>query len=155
MVFQRIERAKRLLRDPKRGIIACVSALPVAISSSADFHFRQAAPAILRRLGPECIHALILIEQETVVRWPCSEVKLYWAWLSQRRVRAGRKCVSRELRQLIFRMVAENSAWAHLASTANRKRLASIIRESAIRNGESQSQRLGKQTVLQQTGDWR
>jgi len=37
--------------------------------------------------------------------------KLYWTWLSRRRVHAGRKCISKELRELIFRMVAENSTW--------------------------------------------
>jgi len=37
--------------------------------------------------------------------------KLYWTWLLRRRVRAGRKCISKELRELIFRLVAENSTW--------------------------------------------
>ena len=32
-------------------------------------------------------------------------------WLSRHRSRAGRKCVSKELRELIFRMVAENPTW--------------------------------------------
>jgi len=41
--------------------------------------------------------------------------KLYWTWLSRHRNRAGRKCVSRELRELIFRMVAENPTGAHRA----------------------------------------
>lgn len=36
---------------------------------------------------------------------------MYWTWLSRHRARVGRKCVSRELRELIFRMVAENPAW--------------------------------------------
>jgi hypothetical protein len=66
---------------------------------------------ILRRLWPEWMHALILVQPETVVRWHRAGFKLYWTWLSQRRVRAGRKCVSKELRELIFRMVAENSTW--------------------------------------------
>ena len=66
---------------------------------------------ILRRLWPEWMHALILVQPETVVRWHRAGFKLYWTWLSQRRVRAGRKCVSKELRELILRMVAENSTW--------------------------------------------
>ena len=66
---------------------------------------------ILRRLWPEWKHALILVQPETVVRWHRAGFKLYWTWLSRRRVRAGRKYVSKELRELIFRMVAENSTW--------------------------------------------
>jgi transposase InsO family protein len=66
---------------------------------------------ILRRLWPEWMHALILVQPETVVRWHRAGFKLYWAWLSQRRVRAGRKSVSKELRELIFRMVVENRTW--------------------------------------------
>src|SRR5580692_9242609 len=38
-------------------------------------------------------------------------LKLYWKWISRHRTCAGRKCVSRELRELIFRMVAENRTW--------------------------------------------
>jgi len=37
--------------------------------------------------------------------------KLYWKWLSRHRTPVGRKCVSRELRELIFRMVVENPTW--------------------------------------------
>jgi hypothetical protein len=50
---------------------------------------------ILRRLWPEWRHALILVQPETVVRWHRARFKLYWTWLSRRRVRAGRKCVSK------------------------------------------------------------
>ena len=66
---------------------------------------------ILRQLWPEWTHALILVQPETVVRWHRAGFKLYWTWLSRHRVRTGRKCVSKELRELIFRMVAENSTW--------------------------------------------
>ena len=65
----------------------------------------------LRRLWPEWKHALILVQPETVVRWHRAGFKLSWTWLSRRRVRAGRKCVNKELRELIFRMIAENSTW--------------------------------------------
>ena len=36
---------------------------------------------------------------------------MYWSWLSRHRTHAGRRCVSRELRDLIFRMVADNRTW--------------------------------------------
>jgi putative transposase len=66
---------------------------------------------ILRRLWPEWNRALIFVQPETVVRWHRGGFKLYWTWFSRRQVRAGRKCVRKELRELIFRMVAENSTW--------------------------------------------
>jgi transposase InsO family protein len=66
---------------------------------------------ILQRLWPGWKRALILLQPETVVRWHRAGFKLYWTWLSRHRVRPGRKCVGRELRELIFRMVAENPTW--------------------------------------------
>src|SRR5580658_4239493 len=66
---------------------------------------------ILRRFWSGWRQALILVQPETVVRWHRAGFKLYWTWLSRHRVRAGRKCVSKELRELIFRIVAENSTW--------------------------------------------
>ena len=66
---------------------------------------------ILRRLWPGWKQALVLVQPETVIRWHRAGFRLYWTWLSQHRSRAGRKCVSGELREIIFRMVAENKTW--------------------------------------------
>jgi putative transposase len=66
---------------------------------------------VLRGLWSGWKQALILVQPETVVRWHRSGFKLYWTWLSRHRACAGRKCVGRELRELIFRMVAENPTW--------------------------------------------
>ena len=55
--------------------------------------------------------ALILVTPETVVRWHRTGFRLYWHWLSRNRKVFGRKRISRELRELIFRMVAENPTW--------------------------------------------
>ena len=66
---------------------------------------------ILGRLWPGWNRALILIQPETVVRWHRAGFKLHWRWLSRHRTSVGRKCVSRELRELILRMVAENPTW--------------------------------------------
>lgn len=65
----------------------------------------------LSRLWSKWQLALILVEPETVVRWHRAGFKRYWNWTSRHRTRAGRRCVSRELRELIFRMVAENRTW--------------------------------------------
>jgi transposase InsO family protein len=66
---------------------------------------------ILRRLWPGWKRALVLVQPETVVRWHKVGFKLYWTWLSRHRNRVGRKCATRELRELIFRVVAENPTW--------------------------------------------
>jgi hypothetical protein len=63
---------------------------------------------MLRRLWPGWKQALILVQPETVVGWHHAGFKLYWKWLSRHRTRVGRRCASKELRELIFRMVAEN-----------------------------------------------
>jgi hypothetical protein len=77
---------------------------------------RFAAPGklfwvMLQRFWPGWKRALILVQPETAVRWHRAGFKVYWTWLSRHRVRVGRKCVSRELRELIFRMAAENPTW--------------------------------------------
>jgi putative transposase len=66
---------------------------------------------LLRRFWSPWKQALMLVEPETVVRWHRAGFKVYWTWLSGHRIRSGRKCVSLELRELIFRMVAENPTW--------------------------------------------
>ena len=65
----------------------------------------------LRRLWAGWRNALILIQPDTVVRWHRTAFKLYWSWLARGHVRVGRKPTSRELRELIFRMVSENPTW--------------------------------------------
>jgi putative transposase len=66
---------------------------------------------VLRRLWPGWQRALILVQPETVVRRHRAGLKLYWTWRSRHRTRSGRKCVGKELREMIFRMVAENCSW--------------------------------------------
>ena len=65
----------------------------------------------LQRLWTGWKRPLVLVEPETVVRWHRAGFKLYWTWLSRHRSCAGRKCIDRKLRDLIFRMVAENPTW--------------------------------------------
>jgi putative transposase len=63
------------------------------------------------RHWPRWKSALILVTPETLVRWHRVGFRLYWTWLSQHRKQVERKCVSKELRELIFRIVAENPRW--------------------------------------------
>jgi hypothetical protein len=53
----------------------------------------------------------MLLQFETVVRWHRTRFKLYWTWISRHRVAVGKICGSRGMRDLIFRMVAENPTW--------------------------------------------
>jgi len=66
---------------------------------------------LLGRFWSRWKNALVLVRPETVVGWHRSGFKLYWKWLSRHRSPAGRRCVGKELRELIFRMVAENRTW--------------------------------------------
>jgi hypothetical protein len=77
---------------------------------------RLAAPdrlfwVILRRIWSGWRQALLIVQPETVVRWHRAGFKRYWKWISHRKVHAGRRPTSQELRELIFRMVIENPMW--------------------------------------------
>jgi putative transposase len=54
---------------------------------------------------------LVLVTPKTVVNWHRAGFRLYWTWVSRVRQIGGRKCISKEVRALIFRMVAENPTW--------------------------------------------
>jgi putative transposase len=56
-------------------------------------------------------HSLIIVKPETVVRWHRAGSRLYWRLISKPRTPVGRRQTSKEVRELIFRMVAENSTW--------------------------------------------
>ena len=55
--------------------------------------------------------ALIVVSPETMVRWHRTGFALYWRAISMVRRAGGRKHISKEVRDLIFRMVAENPSW--------------------------------------------
>ena len=55
--------------------------------------------------------ALIVVTPDTVVRWHQAGFQLYWRLLSRARKRLGRRPVSKEMREMIFQMVAENPTW--------------------------------------------
>ena len=55
--------------------------------------------------------SLIVVTPETVVRWHRAGFRLYWRLISRARRQVGRRPTSKEVRELIFRMVAENPTW--------------------------------------------
>jgi putative transposase len=54
---------------------------------------------------------LLIVTPATVVGWHRAGFRLYWKLLSKARVAPGRKRIGKEMRDLIFRMVAENPTW--------------------------------------------
>jgi putative transposase len=66
---------------------------------------------LARRFWSDWKQALIIVSPETVVRWHRSGFALYWRAISRARRVIGRKRTSKEIRDLIFRMVAENPTW--------------------------------------------
>jgi putative transposase len=54
---------------------------------------------------------LVLVTPRSVVNWHRAGFRLYWTGISRFRRVGGRKRVSKEVRALIFRMVAENPTW--------------------------------------------
>ena len=66
---------------------------------------------LLRRFWSGWKQALVVVSPETVVRWHRAGFALYWRAISRTRTVFGRKCISKEVRDLIFRMVAENPTW--------------------------------------------
>ena len=55
--------------------------------------------------------SLIIVTPETVVRWHRAGFRLYWSLISKVSKRVGRRRISNQVRDLIFRMVAENPTW--------------------------------------------
>jgi putative transposase len=66
---------------------------------------------LLRRLWSGWNSALVVVGPETVVRWHRAGFRMYWRAISGTRKILGRKRTSKEVRDLIFRMIAENSRW--------------------------------------------
>jgi len=66
---------------------------------------------VARRVRSTWKRLLIIVTPETVVRWHRAEFRLYWRLISKSRTRVGRRPTSKEVRKLIFRMVAENPTW--------------------------------------------
>src|SRR5580658_8981712 len=65
----------------------------------------------VRRVWQGWRKALVLVQPDTVIRWHRTGFKLYWKWISRKHAVVGRKPTCKELRELIFRMVAENRTW--------------------------------------------
>jgi len=66
---------------------------------------------LARRFWSDWKKSLLVVAPETVVRWHRAGFQLYWSLISKVKKQVGRKKLSKEVRDLIFRMVAENPTW--------------------------------------------
>src|ERR1700719_3903036 len=66
---------------------------------------------LARRFWSEWEQALTVVTPETVVRWHRAGFRLYWQLISKVRRPIGRRQTPKQVRELIFRMVAENPTW--------------------------------------------
>ncbi len=53
----------------------------------------------------------MVVTPETVARWHRAGFSMYWSLISKVRKQVGRKRISKEVRDLIYRLVAENPTW--------------------------------------------
>jgi hypothetical protein len=74
---------------------------------------------VARRVWSGWKQSLIVVTPETVVRWNRAGFRLYWRAISKARRMVGRRRISKEVRDLIFRMVSENPTWGRRGSTAS------------------------------------
>ena len=65
----------------------------------------------IRRFWTAWQQSLIAVTPETVVRWHSGGFRLYWKLISKVRRPVGRRRTSKEVQELIFRMVVENPTW--------------------------------------------
>jgi len=66
---------------------------------------------VARRFWSGWQQALIIVSPDTVVRWHRAGFQLYWRLISKAKRPVGRHRISKEVRNLIFQMVAENPTW--------------------------------------------
>ena len=66
---------------------------------------------LARRFWSGWKQALIVVTLETVVRWNRAGFRLYWKLISRVGKAVGRPQTPKEVRELIFRVVAENPTW--------------------------------------------
>jgi putative transposase len=66
---------------------------------------------VARRVWSDWKKSLILVTPETVIRWHRAGFRLYWRLLSKAKKPVGRSKISKQVRELISQMVADNPTW--------------------------------------------
>ena len=65
----------------------------------------------VRRCWSSWKQALVVVTPETVIRWHRAGFRWYWRMISKTRKPIGRTQTPKEVRDLIFQMMAENPSW--------------------------------------------
>lgn len=81
--------------------------------------------------------------------WHRAGFQLYWNWLSRHPKAVGRKPVSKEVRDLIFRMVWRIRPGAHRAFMENCSSLGSMFPNGRFRDGSSGATKSRADTTLE------
>ena len=89
---------------------------------------------LLSRVWSGWKRAILIVQPKTVVSWHRAGFKLYWKWISRRRTSVGRRPTSKKLREVIFRMVAENPTWGAPRIHGELKMLGFEISERTVLN---------------------
>src|SRR5215468_246449 len=66
---------------------------------------------LVRRCWSGWKQALLVVTPETVIRWHRAGFRWYWRMISKTKKPIGRRQTPKEVRDLIFQMMAENSSW--------------------------------------------
>ncbi len=85
--------------------------------------------------------SLLIVKPDTVVAWHRAGFRCYWRWRSRRR--SGRRPVTKEVRDLIRRLAAENAGWGALRIHAELLKLGFSISERTVARYLSRVHRRG------------
>src|SRR6202521_5708598 len=82
---------------------------------------------VVRRFWSGWKQALIVVTPETVVRWHRIGFRRYWRLISRVRAQVGRRRTPKQVRELIFQMVAENPTWGAKPKTESQDGCVSLL----------------------------
>src|ERR1700730_340575 len=108
------------VRKSSRSLsIACALRKAQNRSGSAGIGDRRPSIGLLNKLFWVVVcrfwsgwkQALIVVTPETVVRWHRTGFRMYWRLIFRGRTQVGRRRTPKEVRELIFQMVAQNPTW--------------------------------------------
>ena len=110
-VILRLFRTRRTLLLENLALRQQLAALKRRHSRPKLVAFDKLFWVLARRFWSGWKDALVVVTPETVVRWHRAGFQLYWKMISRARRPIGRRQTSKQVRELIFRMVAENPTW--------------------------------------------
>jgi putative transposase len=107
----------------------------------------------VRRFWSRWQQSLIAVTPETVVRWHRGGFRLYWKLISRVRRPIGRRQTSKEVRELIFRIVVENPTWGAPRIHGELLMLGFDVSERTVR--ENASERKSSRSDINANWVWR